>query len=223
MPRAAQNGERSALSNRGGAKNKSRTSELVQTAARLFYERGYDATSIQDVADELGILKGSVYYYIKSKDDLLFAVIDDHHQMALAHVEACRKSTGDPVERLCMFMRGYATLLDRHRITVAVFLNDFERLSKDRRRQIVKEREQYSDFVAETLREGLETGQFRADLDPTRAALAILGMLNWSFRWYKPKGGYTSAEVVEEFLQLSLRGCLAEVTDLPPVVRATPA
>jgi AcrR family transcriptional regulator len=189
-------------------KPRGRADEVITAAATLFCERGFDATSIQDVADALSILKGSVYYYIKSKDDLLYAVIDRHHQVARQHAEKCRAIDGDPITRLSAFLRGYARLLDEYRDTVTVFLNDFERLSKPRRTQIIKERRSYSEFVTSEIAAAQAAGQVRADVSPELAALGILGMYNWAFKWYDPNGSYPADVITEEFMRIALGGIL---------------
>ena len=88
---------------RGGGERKPREerwSELIQVATEVFYAKGYDAASLQDIADRLGMLKGSLYYYIQSKEDLLFDVIKAVHEEGLANIESLAAGEGNPLERL---------------------------------------------------------------------------------------------------------------------------
>jgi AcrR family transcriptional regulator len=179
---------------------------LISTAARSFYERGYDATTLQIVADELGLLKGSLYYYIRSKDDLLYAVIMRQHRSAMALIERCKALDASPRERLLEFVGDYARSLDEDHVFVSVYLREINRLGGERRQTIVEERRAYVQWVVDVLREGQAAGEFRADLDPEIAAQGILGMLNSAYRWYRPSGPRTAAEIVGEFVKLLLDG-----------------
>lgn len=99
-------------------------------------------------------------------------------------------------------------MLDEYRDTVTVFLNDFERLSEPRRMQIIKERRSYSEFVTSEIAAAQAAGQVRADVSPELAALGILGMYNWAFKWYGPNGSYSAGVITEEFLRIALGGIL---------------
>jgi AcrR family transcriptional regulator len=182
---------------------------LTQVAARMFHERGYDATSIQEIADELGLLKGSLYHYISSKDDLLWAVILRQHQAYMDLAERCRAMDGDTVDRLAGFIRGYADSLEKDHQFVSVYLHDLKRLSAERRTLVTEEREAYTDFLLDLLAEGISSGAFRADLDPYLSSRAILGMLNSTYRWYHPDSEYSPARIVEECLKIVLHGTVA--------------
>jgi TetR/AcrR family transcriptional regulator, cholesterol catabolism regulator len=185
---------------------KAQQERLIQVAARMFHERGYDATSLQDIAEELGLLKGSLYHYIASKDDLLWAVILRQHQSSMALVAACREIQGTPQERLNEFVRGYASSLRNERDLVSVYLREIGRLSETRRTMILNEREQYVAFVRDLLDEGAATGQFRKDMDTALVAQGILGMLNSTYRWYRPRSKVSPTRVTTELLDLILRG-----------------
>lgn len=182
---------------------------LIQVAARMFHERGYDATSLQDIAEELGLLKGSLYHYIATKEDLLWAVILKQHQASMALAERCREMQGTPMERLDEFVRGYAASLRNERDSVSVYLREIGRLSKARRKIILDEREEYVAFVRELLDEGVAAGQFRKDMDSALVAQGVLGMLNSTYRWYRPRAKATPTRVTSELLELIVRGIQA--------------
>jgi TetR/AcrR family transcriptional regulator, cholesterol catabolism regulator len=187
---------------------------LLSVAARMFKERGYDATSVQEIADEVGLLKGSLYHYIRSKDDLLWAIIMLQHRSYLALAQRCRDMTGSPVDKLTAFIRGYAESLEKDYVLVSVYLHELNQLSPDRRMQVIREREIYSDFVRNLLAEGIVGGEFRSSLDPGIASSVVLGMLNSVYRWYRPGGQYTPQRIVEECLTIVLHGALnAPVSD----------
>jgi AcrR family transcriptional regulator len=179
---------------------------MIDVAARMFFERGYDATSLQDIAEEVGLLKGSLYHYISAKDDLLWAIILRQHESALALAERCRRLDAPPDVRLAEFVRAYADSLELDYIYVSVYMHDLNRLSPERRERIINERHAYSTFVVDLLAEGRRCGVFRTDLDPTVAGHAILGLLSSAFRWYRPGSATTAHGAIEECLNLIVRG-----------------
>jgi AcrR family transcriptional regulator len=194
---------------------KDREEQLIRVAAKMFYDRGYDGTTLQDVANELGLLKGSLYYYIESKDDLLYAVVARQHRSAMALVEECGALDAPPEERLRAFIRGYARSLDRDHIFVSVYLREMERLSPERRKLIVDERRDYVQWVVDLLDECKATGVFRQDFDSEIVMRGILGMLNTAYRWFNPRGKHSSEKIIDEFAQLIFHGLA--VQDRPGV------
>ena len=106
-------GRRSAVGSR-------KEEKLVQVAAEMFHERGYDATSLQDIAEELGLLKGSLYHYIGSKDDLLWAIIRKQQSSAMALVQRCAALDCGADDRLSEFVLGYAESLRRDRAVLGL-------------------------------------------------------------------------------------------------------
>jgi len=185
---------------------KAQQERLIEVAARMFHERGYDATSLQDIAEELGLLKGSLYHYIASKDDLLWEVILKQHQSAMALAQRCRELPGTPMDRLKEFVGGYAASLRNERDSVSVYLREIGRLSEARRTMILDEREQYVAFVRGLLDEGTAAGQFRKDMDTALVAQGILGMLNSTYRWYRPRTKVSPTRATAELLELIVRG-----------------
>ena len=120
---------------RGGGERKPREerwSELIEVATDVFYAKGYDAASLQDIADRLGMLKGSLYYYIQSKEDLLFDVIKAVHEEGLANIESLAAGEGNPLERLRDVIIGHIEHECRNLTKTAVFLHELQALSPAR-------------------------------------------------------------------------------------------
>jgi TetR/AcrR family transcriptional regulator, cholesterol catabolism regulator len=182
-----------------------RVAQLVDAAATLFAQRGYHGTSIQDVADAVGIRKGNVYYYVTTKEDLLYAIVRRHHDLALAEIESFRDLVA-PLERIEAFIRAYVRRYMTDPDAVKVFVYEFENLGPERRQAINAERRRYSEFLTEAIREGQAEGSIRSELDPEAAALGMLGMLNWTFRWFRRDGRLTSETLVETYLDLAVSG-----------------
>jgi TetR/AcrR family transcriptional regulator, cholesterol catabolism regulator len=182
-----------------------RVEQLVDVAATLFARRGYHATSIQDVADTAGIRKGNVYYYVTTKEDLLYAIVRRHHDAALAEIESF-VGIDSPVDRIIAFMRAYVRRYMIDPDAVKVFIYEFENLGDERRQAINAERRRYSEFLTEAIRDGQAEGTIRAELDAEAAALGMLGMLNWTFRWFHRDGRLSPETLVETYLDLAVSG-----------------
>lgn len=183
-----------------------RRGEVIDAAARVFHEKGYAAASIQDVADELGMLKGSVYHYIDSKQDLLFAIIEDVHRRTMDELERWVSIEGGALVRLRAFLHGQVLSYCRNVERVGVFLQDMRSLSEDQRVRILDERDRYDRVVRDLIRSGQEEGVIDPEVDPKLAAMAIFGMLNWVATWWRPDGPSTPEEVADEFTDLALAG-----------------
>jgi AcrR family transcriptional regulator len=187
-------------------RNRRRTSEVVDAAAKLFHENGYDATTVQDVADALGILKGSVYHYIKTKEDLLFAVVEQAHEATIANLQQVHDLDGDVPAKLRAFVRAHMELLFRERIKIGVYLHDFRSLNDDHRRVVAERRREYADHLTALIEQGQREGTISADRDPHLSTLALLGMLNWAYEWYREDGREDPHRIMDEFAEIALRG-----------------
>lgn len=183
---------------------------LFDVAARMFYERGYHATRLTDVADEAGLLAGSMFDHVDSKEDLLWGIVLRQHQNALARADRCRRMDGPVDVRLAAFIRGYADSLEHEHIAVSVAARELDRLSASRRERIAGERLAYSDVLIGLLAEGRRDGTFRPDLDPALSGQAILGLLDSTYHWYRPGARNAAGRLVAECLSLILGGVMRQ-------------
>jgi TetR/AcrR family transcriptional regulator, cholesterol catabolism regulator len=187
------------------AKNRTRRSrprrrdpEVLDAAARVFHQRGYAAASVQDIADELGILKGSLYHYIDTKEDLLFRLIEELHTETDAILQAVLDEPGlTPLDRLSIYVRKEVAFSVRHSTQIAIYYRDLDQLSDGRRAVIVERRALHERFVSSMLREAQKQGDVRAAIDPQAASNLLFGAMIWTYQWYSP-GGKLSPEAVGE-------------------------
>jgi AcrR family transcriptional regulator len=213
---------------RGGGERKRREerwSELIEVATDVFYHKGYDAASLQDIADRLGMLKGSLYYYIQSKEDLLYDVIRTVHEEGLANIESLAAGQGDALERLHSVIIGHIDHECRNMTKTAVFLHELQALSPERQTEIIGDGHAYRRVFVELIEAGQQAGLIRAEVNPKLAALSVLGSLNWVYRWFQPGGEFTSHEIGEQFADQALRslatpGALARLQPRPPAATA---
>ena len=189
-----------------------RRSELVEVAARLFSERGYHGTSMQDLGQALGIQRGSLYAHIGSKQDLLFDVVDDGAERFLARGEQALTEGGTARERLRALLVGHIETAAQHLDASTVFLNEWRYLSSELRAVIQTKRDRYEAMARRIVEEGIETGEFRPDVDVRFAAMLVLSAGNWTYTWFRPGGDLTPTDIGERFAELVTRGLEARAT-----------
>jgi AcrR family transcriptional regulator len=180
--------------------------EVLEAAARVFHEKGYESTSIQDIAEAVGILKGSLYYYIRSKEDLLYEIIKAVHEDALANVRQVDLMEGEPLQKIRAFVVSHLVFNAENLTRMGVFFHDFRSLSGERRQHIVEARDMYDELVRRLIREGQEQQTICPEIDPKSATFAIMGSLNWIYQWYKPDGKLPARMIAQEFADLIVAG-----------------
>lgn len=187
-----------------------RRGEVLDAAARVFHAKGYEATSIQDIADEVGILKGSLYYYISSKEDVLFEMLQEVHVAALATVKDAVEIDGDPLQRIHAFVETLARFTAENTIRMGILLHDFRSLGDERRNEIARERDQYDKLLRRLIVEGKEQGLIRPEIDPKVTALAVMGMVNSIYQWFRPAGPQRPGHVGEVYADLVVASLAAQ-------------
>lgn len=189
---------------------------MLDAATRVFHAKGYEAASIQDVADELGMLKGSLYYYIDSKEDLLFAIIDEVHRSTMERYERWLTLDDLPtLEQLRAFVTWQIVTYCRDVAKAGVFVNDFRSLSEEHQQQITAERDRYDRVLRDLIRTGQKEGTIDPGVDAKLTSMAVFGMTNWIATWWDPDGPNTPEEVAGQFVDLVLAGLLARPDGSP--------
>jgi TetR/AcrR family transcriptional regulator, cholesterol catabolism regulator len=183
-----------------------RRAEMVRSAARLFSERGYHGTSMQRLADALGLQKGSLYAHIGSKEDLLLDVVEEGAERFLARGRQAADEDAPAARRLRDFLAAHITTVVEHLDAATVFLNEWRYLSPDLRALVQGKRDAYEALIRRIIEEGIERGEFRRDADVQLASLAVLSMGNWIYAWYRPEGELGPQEIGERFAELLVKG-----------------
>lgn len=179
---------------------------MIDAAAQVFYEKGYDAASTQDIAEVVGILKGSLYYYVESKEEFLFEVIKEANDMALGVLERVQAAEGGPREKLAALIRGHLDFYLGNRVKATVFFRELNALSQQRRKELHEVGRVYRVFIARLITEGQKQGVVNPALDPAIAALAVVEMLNSISRWYDPNGPVSSEHIIQQYLAIIISG-----------------
>jgi AcrR family transcriptional regulator len=180
-----------------------RRNELTRQAARLFAEKGYHGTSIGDLAEAMGVQKGSLYAHIESKADLLWEVARDGaaaFHAALDTVPDELKAT----EKIRRALRAHLRVVAEQLDVATVFIREWRYLDGERRELFVAERRRYEERFRALFHEGRERGELRTDLDDAAATLLALSAANWAYTWLRP--GADTDELADGFFAVLLDG-----------------
>ena len=180
-----------------------RRTELTRAAARLFAEKGYHGTSVGDLAEALGVQKGSLYSHIESKEDLLWEVAIGGARAFHGALDTVPED-GPVVERIRAALRAHLRVVAEQVDVATVFVREWRYLQGERRDVFVAERRRYEERFRALFREGCELGQLRTDLDDGTAALLALSAANWAYTWLRP--GADTDGLADRFTALLVDG-----------------
>ncbi len=191
----------------GTQKNLDRTQEIYLTAAQIFFTKGYNSTSLNDVADALNITKAGLYYYVESKQELLYRIINLGLDSVLNEVLNPAREIADSEQRLRFIIYNHARLTAGGNHAVVIISHEVNELSFQQREETLKRRRDYFDFIRDTLVELKNEGKLQ-EIDLTTATFTILGMIIWLSRWFSATGKTPLEQVCEDVCGMALRGVL---------------
>jgi TetR/AcrR family transcriptional regulator, cholesterol catabolism regulator len=180
-----------------------RRNELTRQAARLFAEKGYHGTSIGDLAEAMGVQKGSLYAHIDSKADLLWDVARDGAAAFHAALDGV-DDTVPPAQKIRLALRAHLRVVAEQLDVATVFIREWRYLEGERRDEFVAERRRYEGRFRALFREGRELGGLRTDLDDATATLLALSAANWAYTWIRPDTN--TDELADRFYETLLDG-----------------
>ncbi len=180
---------------------------MCRTAAQLFRDRGYDATSVSDVARALGMTKAGLYHHFESKEALLFEIMMYGLERVRDEVIVPVRTVRDPEERLRQLIVRHARIATRGQGAIAHLGDEIRALPTPSRRQVEQRMRIYFDLIRDTLTELKRAGRLR-DVDPTVAAFSLIGMILWLPRWFRVGGRLDQASVANDLASFALGGLL---------------
>ena len=185
-----------------------RREQIVEVATRLFSSQGYAGTTLDDVAAAIGFTKPAIYYWFESKEEILFEIHDRIVRGSLDRLAEIRATADDPARQMRMALEAHVGTLLANREANEVFNREVHELGPSRQRSIRRRDAAYEQQLREIHQAGIAAGVFRA-IDSRVAIGAMLGAVNWMYRWYRPGGELTAAEVTSAVVDLVERGLLA--------------
>jgi AcrR family transcriptional regulator len=181
--------------------------QLIGTAVRLFEANGYARTSVQDIVQAAGVTKGAFYHYFGGKEDLLMVL---HERYINRLLEKSRVVSDDrnlrPGKKLRKLMKIILGEIAEYGAYAKVFFQEKNHLHPEHLDQIREKRDEYAFLMERVVRDGIESGDFRSDLDPVIMTLGIFGICNWAYRWYRPDGRFSIEQITNMLAEMVEQG-----------------
>ena len=196
-----------ALNERDSVQGDGRVAEVYRTAARIILQKGYDATSVSDIAQALGITKAGLYHYIHGKTQLLFDIMQYGLDELDREVAQPAHRIADAETRLRFMIARHASIVTRGHGAVTILVDEARALTPAQNRKIARRKRQYFDLLRATLEEMKRQRKLR-DVDVTVAAFSLLGMINWLSRWYRTSGPLDEQQIAKEIVGIALNGLI---------------
>jgi AcrR family transcriptional regulator len=176
---------------------------IIKAAGQLFREKGYEGTTVRDLADSVGLQSGSLFFHFESKEEILVSLLEGGLRRAVTILDRHLEKASSPREKLSAILHGHLeAILQEERDAFYVVLRDWRTLSPPSRKKVIALRDEYESHIARVLDELSRTG-----LIPTNTRLFrlfLLGALNWTVQWYRPDGDLSIEQLADGFLQLML-------------------
>ncbi len=188
-----------------GTRTRRSHADVVAAAALVFARKGYAEATVEDIAGELGILKGSLYHHVRSKSELLYEVVREPVREMVDSLEQIVTTQAPADQRLDEFVRMHVATLIRHFPNLSVYLQ--ERFGAEAPADSIRQlSRRYQTLVELLVTDGIGQGVFRADVEPRLVASTLLGSLNWMHKWVRPDAATEPAEAAETILAVTLDG-----------------
>jgi AcrR family transcriptional regulator len=185
-----------------------RLRQILERAARIICQQGFEATSMQEIAAACGLTKAGLYHHVKTKEALLLAIM--HYGMDLFEELVIDRVSGiaDPLERLRATMARNVELVTQDASKeVTIILHEHQTLTGEAQREINARKKRYVRFLEDALREAIERRQIRP-VDPTLAAFSFLGVVLWTYKWYRAGGRLSPEQLSTGMTELFFDGLL---------------
>jgi AcrR family transcriptional regulator len=187
-----------------GAARKIKRDAVLRVAGQLFVERGFHATSLDDIARRLNVTKPTLYYYVKNKDEILFECVRAGLEMLHESMEKIRAAGGRPIDRLIAGIRSYVEIVTQD-FGLCVIRVGEDPLPPAGRQKLRRMKGLIDREFRSVIKEAIADGSL-AESDPRLAAFAVAGMLSWIGRWYRSDGEYTPTEIADRFIAIIVNG-----------------
>jgi len=187
----------------------SRLKIIIDKASLLFHEKGYRATSLDNIAKELGISKAAIYHYIESKEELLFIIYKQVFDFAFEKISSVTTSDLTPNEKLRQIIWGHINhVLIKNLPMFSIFFSMENELSSKYYKKVLEWKKQYNEIVENTILEGMKKRLIKDVYPPKLLVFAIIGMCSWLYKWYKRDGKWSGDDISNQFSRLLEEGYL---------------
>jgi AcrR family transcriptional regulator len=182
---------------------------IVETAAELFARQGFGATSLDDIAEQLGATKGALYYHIKNKEEILRLIYLMVLNVSEEPLRRIAQMTVPPAEKLGQAIMHHTAVAADRSPAMIVFYREQHYLTGPFAKEIILRKKDYEHYFEQIIGEGQAIGAFTRGIDPKIAAFGLLGMCNWLSQWYRADGEYSPQQIATMFVTMVERGLLS--------------
>ncbi|MBB5150124.1 MULTISPECIES: TetR/AcrR family transcriptional regulator [Ureibacillus] len=189
---------------------KSVKERILETSLHLFQEHGYHGVTVDKIVLEAGTSKGGFYHNYKSKDELLYEIHDVFISYVIEKAELSYTENKTPISRLSAILNSFIKVFDMYKPYITVFYEESAYLNHEFKQVINEKRDRYRKLLEKVIVEGQESGDFRNELPANIVTMAIIGMINWTYKWFKQDGPMTMEEITAIFKDLILRSIVTE-------------
>lgn len=183
---------------------------IVEASLILFQQDGYHGVTVDRIVEYIGASKGGFYHNFKSKDELLYEIHDVFISYVIKKSQQAYDQYDTPITKLCAMVQTLTEVFDVYQAHITVFYEESASLPEVYSEIIHKKRKQYRDILQKVVVEGQKNNDFRSELPSTIVTMAIVGMINWTYKWYKQTGPLTMEEITEIFTDMILRSLVTE-------------
>lgn len=181
--------------------------QIIETASKFFQEKGYHATSMVDIANELGVNKAALYYYVKNKESILCDIFDRAMNTLEPRLKEIKQSNLPVIVKIRQTILIHILSIIEETPILTVFFTERNHLPPEHLAIVIKRRHALEETFAEIFQEGIDAGLVR-NIDVLPVVYGVLGMCNWIYQWYNPEGRLNPTELAEVYSDLVLNGCL---------------
>lgn len=185
-----------------------RREQILNAALEAFHAKGYGQTSVRDLGNAVGMSVAGMYHYFSTKEDILFAIIDNSVDRLLVGLEGARRSAESPEDRLRAMLAETVRIVIEHREEIRILIDNADKLPQDRQEQIREKRANSALIVRAELERLRADGRLSEHLDLNVITFSINGMANWVYHWYRPEGPMGVRELTDQMAQIFLHGIL---------------
>ncbi len=182
-----------------------RREEVLEAAAAVFVERGFEAATTRDIGERAGVLSGSLYHHFETKEEMLYELVRDVYAGVLDFVDGLPDG-GTGAERLRLILEHHVVHLAANLSRTTLFLHEFRSLTAAHRAEIALAEERYVGVVTGLVATGIADGSLRPALDARLARMTVLGAVNWVYRWYRTDGEWSAETIATEIASILLDG-----------------
>ncbi len=183
---------------------------ILESAVHLFHQKGYHGVAVDEIVEHAKTSKGGFYYHFKSKDVLLYEIHDVFISHLLNETKRVHIEYSEPVDLLFNMLKSFTKIFEIYQRHITVFYEENAYLLPEYKMIIKDKRTKYRQLIEKVIDVGKKRGQFRDNISTTISTMAIIGIINWSYKWYRPYGSLTMEEIITYFNDFILRGMLTE-------------